>query len=266
MLNRKLVFIYVSSVFMLILVFIATPSFTKDEEGNTFTNSLGMEFVYIKPGTFMMGNPMSGEGRHVDEKQHQVTLTEGFYIGVTEVTQIQWQKVMGNNPSYFKDCGNDCPVENVSWEDTQEFIQKLNSMEGTDKYRLPTEAQWEYAVRAGTTTRFYTGDSEADLSRAGWYNKNSELKTHPVGQKTPNAWGLYDMHGNLWEWVQDRYRKDYQNNSEIDPKGPSSGSRRVVRDCNFHDGMSDCGSYVRGNWASSTLRDKYFGFRLIRTQ
>jgi hypothetical protein len=170
---------------------------------------------------------------------------------------------MGNNPSYFGSCGDNCPVENVSWNDIQEFIQKLNQMEGTDRYRLPTEAQWEYAARAGTTTRFYTGNSDEDLSRAGWYGGNSGSKTHPVGQKTPNAWGLYDMHGNVWEWCQD-WKGDYPTGSITDPGGPSSGFRRVDRGGSWYSLAWFCWS-VNRNSLYERDRHKSLGFRLLRT-
>ena len=139
--------------------------------GKKFTNSLGMEFVLIPAGSFMMGSPSSEKGRDRDEKQHRVTLTKSFYMQTTEVTQGQWKKIMGNNPSYFKNCGDDCPVEQVSWNDAQEFIRKLNRKEGADKYRLPTEAEWEYACRAGSTTRFCFGDSDSRLGEYAWYTK-----------------------------------------------------------------------------------------------
>jgi formylglycine-generating enzyme required for sulfatase activity len=135
---------------------------------------------------------------------------------------------MDDTPSYFKKCGKDCPVEQVSWHDAQKLIKKLNGMEKTNKYRLPTEAEWEYACRAGTTKRFCFGDDEADLKEYAWYDKYSQAKTHPVGQLKPNAWGIYDMHGNAWEWCQDRYG-EYSSEPDPDPKGPSFGEHRVVR-------------------------------------
>ena len=149
----------------------------------------------------MMGSPSSEPKREKDEKQHRVTLTKGFYMGATEVTQSQWKAIMGNNPSYFK--GDNRPVEKVSWDDCQEFIRELNLQEGGNKYRLPTEAEWEYTCRAGTTTRFCFGDSESRLGDYAWYSSNSSSKTHPVSRKKPNVWGLYDMHGNVWEWCED---------------------------------------------------------------
>ena len=199
-----------------------------------YTNSMGMRFVYIPPGTFIMGSPPGEPGRNNDETRHQVTLTKGFYIQAREVTQKQWKAVMGKNPSLFINCGDDCPVEQVKWNTVQEFIIKLNRLEGSDKYRLPTEAEWEYACRAGSTTRFYFGDDEEKLPEYAWYGRDARGRTHPVGRKKPNAWGLYDMHGNVWEWCQDWYG-DYPNRNIIDPKGPSSGDFRVLRGGAWYD-------------------------------
>ncbi|HLC15756.1 MAG TPA: SUMF1/EgtB/PvdO family nonheme iron enzyme, partial [Thermodesulfovibrionia bacterium] len=155
-------------------------------------NSLKMKFAYIPPGKFMMGST-------------NVTLSQGFFMQTTPVTQGQWKALMGNNPSRFKRCGDDCPVESVSWHDAQKFIEKLNKREGVNKYRLPTEAEWEYAARAGSDTAYCFGDDEARLSEYAWYDKNSDGRTHPVAKKKPNAWWLYDMHGNVWEWSEDWY-------------------------------------------------------------
>ncbi|KPA17999.1 Sulphatase-modifying factor domain protein, partial [Candidatus Magnetomorum sp. HK-1] len=177
----------------------------------TFTNSIGMTFVRIPAGTFIMGSPEDELGRWSDEVLHQVTLTQDFYMQTTEVTQGQWKAIMGNNPSYFSNCGDNCPVEYVSWNDAQEFIQKLNQKEG-DTYRLPTEAEWEYAARAGSTTALANGNLvekdcnlDVNLNAMGWYCGNSNSETHQVAQKQANAWGLYDMHGNVWEWCNDWY-------------------------------------------------------------
>ena len=161
----------------------------------------GMEFVLIPAGKFMMG---SDSGESNGKPVHEVRISKAFYLGKHEVTQGQWQKVMGNNPSIFKGDAI-LPVENVSWEDVQEFIHKLNAKEGDTKYRLPTEAEWEYAARARTATIYSFGNDERQLGEYAWYFPNSGNKTHPVGQKKPNAWGLHDMHGNVWEWVQDCY-------------------------------------------------------------
>jgi formylglycine-generating enzyme required for sulfatase activity len=203
-----------------------------------FTNRFGMKFVYIRPGTFMMGSPSSESYRGDDERQHRVTLTKGFHMQTTEVTQGQWRTIMGNNPSYFKNCGDNCPVEQVAWNDVQAFIRALNQKEGTNRYKLPTEAEWEYAARAGSTTALANGgitvrkhncDYDSNMDAMGWYCGNSNKTTHPVALKQPNAWGLYDMHGNLEEWCQDWYDKNYPSDSVTDPSGPSSGSERVYR-------------------------------------
>jgi len=229
--------------------------------GKKITNSLGMEFVYIPPGTFMMGSPSSESGRDNDEKQHRVTLTQGYYMQTTEVTQGHWRAVMGNDPSYFKNCGDDCPVEQVSWNDVQEFIQKLNRKEGTNKYRIPTEAEWECACRAGTSTAYCFGNSASDLSNYAWYNSNSGSKTHPVAQKQPNAWGLYDMHGNVWEWCYD-WKGDYPSGSVSDPSGPSSGEDRVLRGGSWVNYARSCRSAYRiGD--TPGFRNFDLGFRLV---
>ncbi len=199
-----------------------------------FENSVGMEFVLIPAGEFMMGSP-EGEGDYDERPQHKVIITRPFYMQTTPVTQAQWKKVIGRkflrrtkNPSYFK--GDDLPVERVSWKDAQRFLEKLNQKEQKGRYRLPTEAEWEYACRAGSATKYSFGNDEGRLGEYAWYDKNSGGKTHPVGQKKPNAWGLYDMHGNVWEWCSDWYDKDYYRNSPSrNPKGPTNGRYRVLR-------------------------------------
>ena len=224
----------------------------------TLTNSLGMKFVYIKPGSFMLGSPSSEPGRENDETLHQVTLTKGFYLQTTEVTQGQWKRVLGSNPSNFKSCGDNCPVESVSWSDIQEFIAELNRIEGGYKYRLPTEAEWEYACRAGTK-----GPYVGNLDAMAWYTDTSGGKSHAVGGKRPNAWGLYDMHGNVWEWCQDRYG-DYPSGPLTDPVGSSSGAYRVNRGGSWYDDAGGCRSADRGRDGPGH-RDYRLGFRLART-
>ncbi len=177
----------------------APPAVKKSAPAFRPTNP-SVELVPIQPGGFMMGSNTA----LADEKPvHQVTINYSFYIGKYEVTQAQWRAVMGHNPSKFKDCGN-CPVEQVSWDDTQKFIRRLNGMNDGYTYRLPTEAEWEYACRAGTT-----GDYAGTLSEMAWYSENSGSKTHAVGGKQANSWGLADMHGNVWEWCQDWYHETY---------------------------------------------------------
>jgi formylglycine-generating enzyme required for sulfatase activity len=226
------------------------------------TASLGMEFVWIPPGTFMMGSPETEEGRYSRELLHEVTLSKGFYMQTTEVTQGQWTAVMGHNPSHFTGCGLDCPVESVSWNDVQEFIRRLNENSEGEYYRLPKEAEWEYACRAGTSSRFNTGDSESDLDRAGWYRKNSGLKTHPVGLKEPNDWGLYDMHGNVWEWCRDWYGA-YSEYPIIDPTGPTNGALRVIRGGAWSSPAGSCRTAYRGR-LDPDYRHHGLGFRLVR--
>jgi formylglycine-generating enzyme required for sulfatase activity len=206
--------------------------------GKTYKNSIGMEFIEIPAGEFLMGCSKGDAECNDDEKpQHKVKITKSFYMGKFEVTQGQWKKVMGNNPSNFANCGEECPVEQVSWDDIQEYIGKLCKREKQSpcKYRLPTEAEWEYAARAGGSTRsptggskYYWGDTINDAYL--WYDNNSGNATHPVGKKKPNAWGLYDMSGNVWEWVGDWHRSDFYKNSPTnDPKGANSGGIRVLR-------------------------------------
>ena len=234
----------------------------------TSENTLGQEFKLIPAGTFSMGSPASEDGRSDDETQHQVTLTKSFYIQTTEVTQGQWKEVMGNNPSWFSSCGTDCPVENVSWNEVQEFIEKLNEKEGTDEYRLPTEAEWEYACRAGSTTAFYNNHikwayvHDPHVDQIGWYDLNSAITSHPVAQKTDNAWGLYDMSGNVWELCQDWYG-NYPS-SAVDPTGPSSGNSRVFRGGSWDKCAAACRSAKRGGHAPHGRRHD-LGFRLART-
>jgi formylglycine-generating enzyme required for sulfatase activity len=233
----------------------------------TFTNSLGMTFVSIPAGTFTMGSPEDELGRDSYETQHQVTLTQGYYMQTTEVTQGQWEAVMGSNPSYYSDCGTICPVEDVSWDEVQEFINELNQL-GEGTYSLPTEAQWEYAARAGSTTAFANGEItgtgvgyDPNLDAMGWYLYNSDDEAHPVAQKTPNAWGLYDMHGNVYEWCQDWY-DSYISESVTDPAGPSSGSYRVLRGGSWYSNAQDCRSALRYNLTPGGSIS-FIGFRLV---
>ena len=219
-----------------------------------------MKMIYVAPGSFMMGSSSTEEGRHNDETQHHVTLTKGYWLGETEVTQAQWESVMGNNPSYFK--GMSRPVERVSWEDCQTFIAKVNRevrrQFGGDA-RLPTESEWEYACRAGSIGN-YAGTGE--LNDMGWYFDNREWKTHEVKGKKANAWGFYDMHGNVWEWCQDWYGSDYYASSpSADPKGPASGDDRVLRGGGWGDDARCCRSAFRLRYWPG-YRDRLCGFRL----
>jgi uncharacterized protein (TIGR02996 family) len=222
--------------------------------GPFFTNSLGMKFAWIPAGTFMMGSPESEEGRFsevIAETLHPVTLPSGFYLAIHAVTQACWQEVMGNKPSYFQ--GDHLPVEQVSWDDCQEFLRKLSGRDGCS-YRLPSEAEWEYACRAGTTTPSYFGQTistdQANYSGQGVCRG----KTTPVGSFPPNAWGLYDMHGNVEEWCADSYGEFW----------PDSGENRAVRGGSF----ADIGIGMRSAYRPSylhTVRERNIGFRPMRS-
>lgn len=218
-----------SALLMSVFYMFACMAGSAYAEDKSFTNSIGMEFVLIPAGSFMMGADKQFEECDSNETpRHKVVISNAFYMGKYEVTQEQWVAVMGNNPSKFKSKMN--PVEQISWDDTQLFIRNLNQKEGTDRYRLPTEAEWEYACRAGTTTAYSFGDDKNSLDQYIWYDANSNARTNLVGQLKPNPWGLYDMHGNVWEWCQDWYdSKYYKHSPEIDPVGASSGSYRVRR-------------------------------------
>jgi formylglycine-generating enzyme required for sulfatase activity len=215
-----------------------------------------------------MGSPEGETGRGSDEIQHSVTLTQSYYLQTTEVTQGQWKAVMGSNPSNFSSCGDDCPVDKVSWEDAQEFIEKLNMHENTNRYKLPTEAQWEYAARAGSTTALANGNlveigctMDTNLNEMGWYCGNADSKTHPVAQKQANDWGLFDMHGNVWEWCSDWYGS-YPDISVTDPEGASSGSARVQRGGSW----GNSAQYSRSAGRSFETPDyRFIGLRLSRT-
>jgi formylglycine-generating enzyme required for sulfatase activity len=198
------------------------------QEGK-YTNSLGMEFVLIPSGSFVMGGDKNFEEAYDNElPKHKVTISKPFYLGAYEVTQTQWIAVMGANPSHFKERDN--PVDSVSWEDVQKFISKLNDKEKTIKYRLPTEAEWEYAARAGDVRTYTFGDDATAFKEYSWLKQNSRAKSHPIGEKLPNKWGLYDMCGNVFEWVQDLYADNYNiNQNAVDPKGSEYGSNRVFR-------------------------------------
>lgn len=267
--RRTLLILLVSVFLILISGCQSTPGLKLGKVADGFTiEGLGLEMVEIEPGTFWMGSLESEEGRGSDEKRHQVTLTQGFWMGKYEVTQGEWESLMGNHRSNFKSSGKRAPVENVSWEDAKAFCQRLNEREKSAgrlregyEYKLPTEAQWEYACRAGTETRYSFGSEETALDQYGWYSSNSASTTHPVGQKQPNAFGLYDMHGNVWEWCEDWYDKDYPSASVTDPVGPASGSGRIERGGSWYRSAEFCRSASRYGDPSS-FRDSDLGFRL----
>ncbi len=228
--------------------------------GSVVRNQLGMALVYVPAGSFMMG---SNNGGPDEEPVHEVTIKEGFYIGRYEVTQAEWQQLMGNNPSTFK--GDSLPAEQVSWDDAQIFINKLNERGDGFKYRLPTEAEWEYACRAGTT-----GDYAGEVNEMGWFSENSGSKTHTVGTKRPNGWGLADMHGNVWEWCADYYHETY-NGAPTDGSTWLTGTEmkyRVLRGGSWDGHVSDLRSAGRLR-RSPAGRAYDFGFRVaavVRTQ
>ncbi len=251
-----------------------------NKETKTFTNDIGMEFVLISAGSFTMGSGAAGQDSG-EQPSHTVEISRSFYLQKTEVTQRQWEEVMGNNPSHFSpqyepkpeepgpevnEYCDDCPVENVSWEDAHKFIDMLNDMEGGEAYRLPTEAEWEYAARAGTTSWFSFGADKKKLTDYAWFELNSDGKTHPVGQKKPNSWGLYDMHGNVFEWVED----DWHNNYEGAPDDGRAwideprGADRVVRGGCWADVAGGCRSAYRGIRRPDDSSG-FVGFRLARS-
>ena len=238
-----------------------------NEEFQIFPDLPKTEMVFVQGGTFTMGcTDEQGNDCDEDEKPaHQVTLSD-YYIGKYEVIQGLWKKIMGSNPSNFKNCGDDCPVENVSWDDCQEFISKLNQLTGK-RFRLPTEAEWEYAARGGREVAgniqlqtLYAGSNA--LGEVAWYNKNSDGKTHTVGTKKPNDLGLYDMSGNVWEWCNDWYG-DYNSSAVKNPLGPSTKSDRVVRGGSWDYSGNNC-RVSNHEYLNNGYRNTYnLGLRLV---
>ena len=216
----------------------------------------GMEFEWIPPGTFRMGSG-SSEAFEDEQPPTRVRISRGFWLGKYEVTQAEWEAVMGANPSSFRGCGH-CPVEEVSWNDVQDFISRANGKEGREVYRLPTEAEWEYAARAGTT-----GDRYGDLDAIAWYGGTSGRRTHPVGGRAANAWGLHDVLGNVVEWVADWYG-DYPGGSVTDPQGPGFGPGRVIRGGCWV-GAARHSRTSNRNVSPPDVRYDFLGFRLLRT-
>jgi formylglycine-generating enzyme required for sulfatase activity len=218
-------------------------------------NSIGIKFVRIPAGTFTMGDLES------HQTPHQVTLTKPFYLGVYEVTNAQWKRVMGKVPSHWKE--DALPVEQVTSEDVVQFCQKLSAMPEERKagrnYRLPSEAEWEFACRAGTNTQYSFGDDKSALKGYAWFDGNSGGEPHPVGQKKPNFWGLYDMHGNVQEWCIDGRRR-YESGNVTDPRGPSDADERVQRGGSWRCSASQSRSADRGGWDPTFRYD--LGFRL----
>ncbi len=214
-----------------------------------------IEFVLIPAGRFIMGSP-----HYPDSVPHHVTISKPFYLGKYPVTQREWTKIMGSNRSYCK--GEQNPVERVSGNDCQDFIEKLNRVRKGGKYRLPREAEWEYACRAGSKSLFCFGDDKKILKEYAWFYQNSERKTRNVGELKPNNWGLYDMHGNVWEWCSDWYGK-YPEKYVDDPTGSVTGSFQAVRGGSCYSNADDCGSAYRRYYLPGR-RDSSIGFRLVK--
>ena len=233
------------------------------DASNTFKDSVtGMEFVLVQAGCFQMGDSF-GEGLPAERPVHEVCL-DSFYLGKYEVTQGQWKKIMGGNLAHFKDCGENCPMESISWTDVQTFLAEINNL-SSQKYRLPTEAEWEYAARDGGKVVKWSGtSSENRLGDYAWYGDNSGDKAHPVGQKKPNAFGLYDMTGNVWEWTGDLYAETFYSKSPREnPRGAEEGTDRVLRGGCWLDRAKDIRSAQRFFFAPQT-GFKSIGFRLVK--
>ncbi|MFA6286205.1 MAG: formylglycine-generating enzyme family protein [Opitutaceae bacterium] len=229
-----------------------------------------LKLAPVPAGKFLMGSPKGDAGAAYNESdrlkqkdyyQHEVTLTRDFLIGATEVTQAQYRLITGLNPSVFK--GDTLPVDNISWNDAVKFCELISAKTGKT-VRLPTEAEWEYACRAGTITRYYFGDDpdHTTLADHAWYESNSTRETHPVGQKKPNAWGLHDMGGNVWEWCSDVFKGPYKDKTVTDPKGPPTGEIKVLRGGCWETGPLSCRSANRGGIIASRATSR-FGFRII---
>lgn len=254
------------TLLVILSALIATNVHAQPKKAEPFTNSIGMKFVWISSGSFTMGSSGREKGRGDDEIQHKVTFAKGFYLGVHTVTQEQWMAVMGDNPSHFKNRKN-LPVENVSWHDCLAFCKKLSAKE-KKAYRLPTEAEFEYACRAGTTTAFHFGATIA-TDQAN-YNGNfvygpgklgvNRAKPMPAGSFPANAWGLYDMHGNVWQWCQD-WHGGYAGKDVTDPQGPKSGKNRVLRGGSWGSHPIFCRSANR-NFGDPDNRNEFCGFRV----
>ena len=220
----------------------------------------GIRLVWIPPGEFEMGSPPGEAGRQIDERLHRVRLTRGFWLGATEVTQGQWTRIMGRNPSRFSRCGPDCPVENVRWYDVRDFLARLNAR-SRGGFRLPTEAEWEYACRAGSPAPYSTGSALPPA--AARFDRRSPVR---VGSFAPNEWGLFDVHGNVWEWCADwygPYAGSEPREPVLDPQGPPRGEKRVIRGGSFFFGADSCRCALRYTHRPGD-RGFSLGFRIAR--
>jgi formylglycine-generating enzyme required for sulfatase activity len=264
--SRKLS-VFLSSSLMIGVILLDRQVFAQSPK--EIINSIEIKLVLIPNGTFMMGSPIEEEGRYDNEVQHKVTISRDYYLGVTEVTQGQYEKVMGTNPSKFqkqvilnKDSSM-YPVEKVSWEDAVSFCKRLSELPDEKTagrvYRLPTEAEWEYACRAESETAFHFGGSSKLSDDFAWFG-NSNKQTHPVGQKKPNAWGLYDMHGNVFEWCGDWFN-EYPKGAVSDPTGPKEGVLRVFRGGSWEFGAASGRSATRF-FTAPFGRGDWIGFRV----
>ena len=239
---------------------------TRGAAPKIITNSIGMEFILVRPGTFIMGDALReqcGTCRAMPDEtpRHRVTISRPFYLGRTEVTQAQWMALMKQNPSRFRGKGR--PVEYVSWVKAQMFIIALNKREKTRAYRLPTEAEWEYAARAGTRTNYPFGDDDGRLSEFGWYASNAGAKTRKVARLGENPWGFFDMQGNVQEWCQDWYDRNwYRKSPATDPLGPPSGTTKVRRGGFWGSHARSCRVSARTHF-SPEERSANTGFRLV---
>ncbi|HNY26787.1 MAG TPA: formylglycine-generating enzyme family protein [Candidatus Sumerlaeota bacterium] len=245
---------------ILVLPLAGCNTWKNGARGEVLTNSIGMKFKLIPAGSFLMSSPDTEKDRQSNEGPvHKVTLSKPFYIGVHEVTIEQWRKVMGDDNPNVQD-GPKKPMIGISWHNAQEFVRKLSEMEKVT-YRLPTEAEWEYACRAGTTTAYYWGES-FDAGYA-WSQENGDLDTHNVGTRKPNAWGLYDMSGNVWEWCEDWYGP-YAAEEQTDPKGPSSGQYRLMRGGSAYNASNRARSAARYDYGLPNARTLNLGVRIVR--
>lgn len=257
------------SILFILSVIPASMSYSGQIMGkaNTYKDpTTGMEFVFVKGGCYQMGDTF-GDGYDLIERPVHEVCVDDFCMGKYAVTQGEWKAMMGNNPSLFKKCGHNCPVERVSWNEVQAFISKLNSKGESNKYRLPTEAEWEYAARSGGRQEKYAGSN--DIDRVAWYWKNDKGQTHPVGHKQPNGLGLYDMNGNVYQWCQDWYDADYYKDSpRNNPKGPASGNEmyifgRVARGGSWRNDARTVRTSMRMYGPDGGY--DFIGFRLVRT-